>query len=117
MEAYLADIRESSKPRAADLLKRLDKYRLMSVSGISAEVKETRIRRIAGAIREQKYTVAEDLLGSAAAIEDDVGSGIDEVFLQDFLDNYSDYYRDVAGNGSFENLGQHRTNTEIQLTR
>lgn len=114
MEAYLADIRESSKPRAAGLLKRLDKYRLMSVSGISAEVKEARIRRIADAIREQKYTVAEDLLGRAAAVEEDVGSGIDEDFLQDFLDNYSDYYRDVAGNGSFENLVNKRTYNKEQ---
>lgn len=66
-------------------------------------------------IREQKFTVAEDLLARAAIHEDDTGeiSGVD--YLRDFLDNYDDYYRPVAANNaSVANLVSNKTRNKEQ---
>ena len=104
MDAYLDDIRASAKLRESDLTRRLDLMRETAVPGVSPEVKEKRLQKIARAIQEQKYTVAEDLLGRFSSVEDDAETILDEDFLSDFLNNYEDFYRTVSPRGALEAL-------------
>lgn len=114
MDAYLADIRLSAKSREQDLNSQLDHYRMLSVAGISPEVKARRIARIEATIQEQNYTVAEDLLARAATLEDETEDIIEVDFLQDFLDHYNDYYRPVASNTTMSSLVSTRTYNKEQ---
>lgn len=103
MDAYLADIRASCKLRATDLLARLEHFRQTSALSASPEARKARIQKITQAISEQKYTVAEDLLGRPIDASDDAENIVPEDFLKDFLDNYVDYSSGLNGS-TFENL-------------
>lgn len=91
MEAYREEIRESAKSREADLLKQVRLFKEKTISGIPREKKEKRIEKILTAIKEQNYTVAEDLLARASLLEDDYEESNDIDFLEDFLKNYESY--------------------------
>ena len=115
MEAYLADIRESAKAREADLLAQLEKFRLEASPALSTQIRNDRIARIQDMIKEQNYTVAEDLLGRFLKIEDEYEEKAEEYFLEDFLKNYDDYYTPVAKvNASFSSLVSSRTRNKEQ---
>lgn len=103
MDAYLADIRASCKLRATDLLARLEHFRQTSALSASPEARKARIQKITQAINEQKYTVAEDLLGRPIDASDDAENIVPEDFLKNFLDNYVDYSSGLNGS-TFENL-------------
>lgn len=110
MNGYLEEIRETAKSREADLREQLETFKETSVSGLSGEVKEKRILRIEAMIREQNYTVAEDLLARAARTEEAREDVIEEDFLKEFLDNYDDYYQPVATHkANFASLVSSRT--------
>ncbi len=110
MEGYLEEIREEAKAREADLLEQLEVFKGAVVQGLSTEVKEKRVDRIREMIREQNYTVAEDLLARSNATEEEYEELIEEDFLKDFLDNYDDYYQPVATHkASFATLVSKRT--------
>lgn len=110
MEGYLEEIRKEAKAREADLLEQLEGFKRAEVQGLSAEVKEKRANRIREMIREQNYTVAEDLLARLNATEEEREELIEEDFLKDFLDNYDDYYQPVATHkASFATLVSKRT--------
>lgn len=96
MEGYLAEIREEAKDREKDLQEQLEVFRTTQISGLSTEAKEKRVNRIREMIREQNYTVAEDLLARATISEDEHEEIIEEDFLREFLDNYDVYYKQVA---------------------
>ncbi len=98
LNAYLSEIRENARSREAPLLEQLRNFRESTVAGLSIEAKNKRIDRIEAVIKSQNYTVAEDLLARASNLDDDAEEIIDEDFLQDFLDNYDDYYRPVSSN-------------------
>lgn len=96
MDSYLAEIKEEAKSREADLLEQLERFKTTTIPGLSADAKNKRILRIQAMIKEQNYTVVEDLLARANASEEDREEMIEEDFLKDFLDNYDDYYKPVS---------------------
>ena len=104
MDAYLADIRASCKLRETDLLARLEHFKQTSALSASPEARKARIQKINQAISEQKYTVAEYLLGRPIDASDDAENIVPEDFLKDFLDNYGDYSIGLNSGSSFENL-------------
>ena len=109
MEAYLEEIRESAKSRETDLLRQVELFKQNGIPGISKEKKDKRVTKIVAAIKEQNYTVAEDLLVRAALPEDDYEDNNDEDFLKDFLSHYENYRRDVSQSGmKFSNLALSR---------
>ena len=110
MQSYLADISEAAKTREADLLEQLEAFRTAQISGLSAEARERRAKRIQEMIRIQNYTVAEVLLARTSDTDDENEDVIDEDFLKEFLDNYDDYYRPVSTHkSSFSSLVSSRT--------
>ena len=109
MNAYLEEIKIQAKSREKDLLAQLDAFKETMISGLSTEDKEKKITKIQIAINNQNYTVAEDLLARASQMEDDYENIIEEHFLKDFLEDYSDYYKPVTGNSSFATLVSYRT--------
>ncbi len=96
MDSYLSDIRESSKSREKDLRTQLEDFKAADVPGVSADSKKKRIAKIEEMFKEQNYTVAEDLLARVDIPEDGIEEIQDEDFLQEFLENYDDYYRPVS---------------------
>lgn len=115
MDGYLDEIREEAKTRETDLLEQLENYKETTVPGLSAEAKEKRVERIQAMIKEQNYTVAEDLLARSNAFEEEQEELIEEDFLKEFLDNYDDYYQPVATrNVSFATLVSSRTRNKEQ---
>ncbi len=110
MEGYLEEIKRESKSREKDLLAQLDAYKDASFIGISKESKDKKIRKIQIAIDDQNYTVAEDLLAHADQPDYDHEEIVEEHFLQEFLDEYNDYYQPVArSQTSFALLVSNRT--------
>ena len=112
MASYLAEIREKAKEREKALLEELDAFRSTQISGLTTDEKEKRAKRIENMILEQNYTVAEVLLARASIAEDEHEDVIDERqdFLQEFLNNYDDYYKPVATHRSnFSSLVSNRT--------
>jgi len=110
MQSYLANISEAAKTREADLLEQLETFRTAKITGLTAEARERRAKRIQEMIRIQNYTVAEVLLARTADTDDENEDVIDEDFLKEFLDNYDDYYRPVSKhNSSFSSLVSSRT--------
>ena len=115
MDGYLDEIREEAKSREADLLEQLEGFKETTVPGLSAEAKEKRVLRIQAMIKEQNYTVAEDLLARSSAFEEEQEELIEEDFLKEFLDHYDDYYQPVATrNVSFATLVSSRTRNKEQ---
>ena len=115
MDGYLDEIREEAKSREADLLEQLESFKETTVSGLSAEAKEKRVARIQAMIKEQNYTVAEDLLARSSVFEEEQEELIDEDFLKEFLDHYDDYYHPVATrHASFATLVSSRTRNKEQ---
>lgn len=96
MESYLTEIRCEAKCREKDLMTQFEKFKTMSIKGISTDVKERKIAKIQEAIVRQNYTVAEDLLGRVTQLDEDIEIIVEESFLRNFLDDYSDYYKMVA---------------------
>lgn len=117
MDAYLADIRASCKLRATDLLARLEHFRQTSALSASPEARKARIQKITQAISEQKYTVAEDLLGRPIDASDDAENIVPEDFLKDFLDNYVDYSSGLNIRSSFEDLVLKRVRNKTKEER
>lgn len=110
MDCYLEEIKLSAKSREKDLLEQLEGFKGTTIAGLSSEDKDRRIARISEMIKEQNYTVAEDLLARATIIEDEHEETIEEDFLKKFLDDYDDYYQPVATHKSnFANLVSSRT--------
>lgn len=110
MDGYLAEIREEAKDREKDLLEQLESFKATTIPGFSADAKEKRMARIQKMIKEQNYTVAEDLLARSNASEDEHEELIEEDFLREFLNNYDDYYQPVATHkASFATLVSSRT--------
>lgn len=110
MQSYLTDISEAAKIREADLLEQLEAFRTAQITGLTAEARERRAKRIQEMIRIQNYTVAEVLLARTSDTDDENEDVIDEDFLTDFLDNYDDYYRPVSTHkSSFSSLVSSRT--------
>lgn len=110
LDSYIAEIRKESKSREKDLLEQLDAFKSTSIKGISAELKDKKIAKIHAAIDQQNYTVAEDLLARVSQVEDDHDDIIEESFLKEFLENYTDYYMPVAqSQTSFATLVSSRT--------
>lgn len=109
MNAYLEEIKRQAKSREKDLLAQLEAFKDTVISGLSTEEKEKKITKIQIAINNQNYTVAEDLLARASQVDDDYENIIEEHFLKDFLEDYSDYYKPVTGNSSFATLVSYRT--------
>lgn len=110
MDAYIAEIKEEAKTREKDLIDQMESFKSATIPGLSAEAKEKRAARILEMINVQNYTVAEDLLARANASEDEYEEFNEEDFLQEFLDNYDDYYQPVAKNNvSFSSLVSKRT--------
>lgn len=115
MDGYLDEIREEAKSREADLLEQLESFKETTVPGLSAEAKEKRVAKIQAMIKEQNYTVAEDLLARSNTFEEEQEEMIEEDFLKDFLDHYADYYQPVATrNVSFATLVSSRTRNKEQ---
>jgi len=109
MDCYLADIKEKAKEREKTLLEELELYRNTQIPGLTTEIKEKRVKRIEAMIKEQNYTVAEDLLSRPQA-DDEHEDVIDEDFLKEFLDSYDYYYKMVATrNANFSSLVSSRT--------
>lgn len=110
MESYISEIRRESKSREKDLLEQLETFKGTSIKGISTEAKEKKIAKIQAAIEQQNYTVAEDLLARADQPDAEREDVIEENFLMDFLDDYNDYYKNVAmSQTSFATLVSSRT--------
>ena len=110
MQSYLVDISEAAKTREADLLEQLETFRTAQITGLTAEARERRAKRIQEMIRIQNYTVAEVLLARTSNTDDENEDVIDEDFLKEFLDNYDDYYRPVSTHkSSFSSLVSSRT--------
>lgn len=110
MESYIAEIRRASKSREKDLLRQLESFKGTSIKGIQTEVKEKKIEKIQAAINQQNYTVAEDLLARVDQPDAEHEDVIEENFLKDFLDDYNDYYKNVAmSQTSFAQLVSNRT--------
>lgn len=110
MDGYLAEIRETARARETDLREQLKVFKETAIQGLSAEAKEKKTARIEAMIREQNYTVAEDLLARAPMAEGEHEELLREDFLEDFLDNYDDYYQPVATHRSnFASLVSSRT--------
>lgn len=110
MDSYLAELKEEAKSREKDLLEQLDSFKKTTIPSVTAENKEKKIARIQAMIKEQNYTVAEDLLARFSASEEEHEELIEEDFLKEFLDNYDDYYQPVATHkASFANLVNSRT--------
>lgn len=115
MDGYLDEIREEAKSREADLLEQLKSFKETTVPGLSAEAKENRVKKIQAMIKEQNYTVAEDLLARSNAFEEEQEELIEEDFLKEFLDHYDDYYQPVSTrNASFATLVSSRTRNKEQ---
>lgn len=115
MNRYLEEIREEAKTREADLLEQLESFKETTVPGLSAEAKEKRVAKIQAMIKEQNYTVAEDLLARSNTFEEEQEEMIEEDFLKDFLDHYDDYYQPVAiRNAPFASLVSSRTRNKEQ---
>ena len=113
MESYLEEIRIAAKSREKDLLAQLDAFKSTSISGLSTDAKEKKITKIQVAINNQNYTVAEDLLAHASQPDVDHEDIIEEHFLQDFIDDYNDYYKPVAkSQTSFAMLVNNRTHNK-----
>ena len=113
MESYLEEIRIAAKSREKDLLAQLDSIKNTSFSGLSTDAKEKKITKIQIAINNQNYTVAEDLLAHVSQPEVDHEDIIEEHFLNDFIDDYNDYYKVVAKNKtSFAMLVNNRTHNK-----
>lgn len=96
MKCYLDEIKESAKIREKDLHDQLESIKSTEISGISTDEKARKIAHIEAMIHEQNYTVAEDLLTRFSASEENYDDLTDEDFLNEFLENYDDYYRPVA---------------------
>jgi len=110
MDGYLDEIRKSSKSREKDLNAQLNTFKEATISGLSTEAKEKKIKKIISAINSQNYTVAEDLLAHATQEDDDYEDIIEEQFLKQFLEDYNDYYQPVAkSQSSFAMLISNRT--------
>lgn len=115
MDGYLDEIREEAKSREADLLEQLESFKETTVLGLSVEAKEKRVAKIQAMIKEQNYTVAEDLLARSNTFEEEQEEMIEEDFLKEFLDHYDDYYQPVATrNASFATLVSSRTRNKEQ---
>ncbi len=99
-ESYLTAIHEESKSREKDLLEQLNTFRNTQVKALTKEAKEKKIAKIERALQEQNYTVAEDLLAHADVPDEDFENLIEENFLEDFLEEYDQYYLPVAQKGS-----------------
>ncbi|SCP97797.1 ATP-binding protein [Anaerobium acetethylicum] len=109
-DSYLAEIRKESKSREKDLIEQLEAFKNTSIKGISAEAKEKKVARIQAAIKQQNYTVSEDLLARVWQQDDEHEEIIEEDFLREFLENYTDYYKPVAmSQSSFATLVSSRT--------
>lgn len=109
IDEYMADIRKNATNREKDILEELEEFRTSANSDLSVEDKERKIEKVRKALKEQNYTVAEDIL-SRDDFDDNNESLIEEDFLKDFLDNYDDFYFPVsAGNQSLANLIKKRT--------
>lgn len=107
---YMLDIRRNAKIREKDILAELERYRKATSTSLSVEEKGRKITKIQAAIKEQNYTVAEDLIRRNDAGEDGIESLVEEDFLKDFLNNYDVYYNQVANkNSSFASLVKNRT--------
>lgn len=110
MDGYLTEIKEEAKAREKVLLEQLESYKSTSIPGLSAEAKEKRVARIQRMIREQNYTVAEDLLARTDSADNEHEELLEDDFLKEFLDNYDDYYQPVATHkSSFASLVSSRT--------
>ena len=110
MTCYLQEIRNQAKAREKDLLEQLESFKQTTIKGLSAEGKEKRVQKIRNMIEQQNYTVAEDMLARADQAEDDQDDIVEENFLNDFLENYDDYYKPVATHRmTFANLVSSRT--------
>lgn len=104
MDGYLEEIRRESKSREQDLLAQLDVFKA-AATDLGIEVKEKRIAKIQAAIKNQNYTVAEDLLAHAFQPYDEHEDIVEEHFLKDFLEDYKDYYQPVSqGKQNFASL-------------
>ena len=115
MDGYLEEIREEAKSREADLLEQLESFKETTVPGLSADAKERRVAKIQAMIKEQNYTVAEDLLARSNVFEEQQEELIEEDFLKEFLEHYDDYYQPVATrNVSFATLVNSRTRNKEQ---
>lgn len=109
MDSYLEEIRRESKSREKDFVEQLNVFRSTVIKGLSTEAKERKIAKIQAALRQQNYTVVEDLLARADQVDDDHEDIIEENFLKDFLNDYNDYYIPAAKNGSLATLVSSRT--------
>ncbi len=110
MNGYLEEITKESETRKKDLLQQLEGFKNTSISGLSIEAKDKKIKKILAAIEEKNYTVAEDLLAHIYQADVDHDDIIEEHFLKDFLENYNEYYVPVAKyQASFSALVNGRT--------
>ncbi len=109
MDSYLAEIRREAKSRENDFVEQLNAFKNATIKGLSKEAKDKKIEKIQAALKQQNYTVVEDLLARADQADDDHEDVVEENFLKDFLDDYNDYYKVVAQNGTFATLVSNRT--------
>lgn len=110
MDSYIAEIKRESKSREKDLIEQLESFKGTSIKGISTEAKDKKITKIQAAINQQNYTVAEDLLARADQPDAEHEDIIEENFLKEFLEDYNDYYKNVAmSQTSFAMLVSSRT--------
>ncbi len=113
IESYMAAIRRNAKKREEDILEELEAYKSSNDSKTSIEAKQKKIAKIQSALKEQNYTVAEDLLSRDDFDEDIAVALIEDDFLKDFLDNYDDFYKPVASKtSSLANLIKNRIRTK-----
>lgn len=96
IDEYMSDIRRNAKKREKDILEELEAFKTSSNSELSIDAKERKIVKILAAVKEQNYTVAEDLLSRDDFDDDTSESLIAEDFLKIFLENYDDFYQPVA---------------------
>lgn len=96
MNDYLDEIHSEAKIRETALEEQVKIASASEIRNISAEIRDKRIGKIRDSIREQNYTVAEDLLAHIDSPEEDSIYEDRENFLEDFLDNYPNYLSPVS---------------------
>lgn len=96
MDSYISEIKRESKSREKNLIEQLESFKGTSIKGISTDAKDKKIAKIQAAINQQNYTVAEDLLARADQPDAEHEDIIEENFLKEFLEDYNDYYKNVA---------------------
>lgn len=108
-QGYIAQIRSKAKEREKDFQEQLETFKKTEIKNLSTEDKEKKLAKIQAAMEQQNYTVVEDLLARADQVDEGLDVVEDEKFLDDFLADYSEYYKQVSKSSSFSSLVIGRT--------